>query len=354
MEKIKQWLEFYDRLEDEESKNIAKVRMDMLLGDAIDKDFYEMIQRLDKDWEIAAFDDFRNSKNYCGQEIIIFGAGIDGKMTRHVLGKNGIDIYGFCDNNKTGMLDGKPIFSVNEVIRNHKDKFVVLASNRYAMQFWQQLNKDFPPFPKENIWMPREGVIYAKCGKQYFDCPMMHPMENEVFIDAGSSDGITSVQFAQWCLSEGRDYKKIYAFEPEPYNYDKCVENERKLHDFNSYNYATWDSEEKLLFDANASNSASVRADGKEMVQGMPIDHIVEDGDKATFIKLDVEGAEYNTLLGARKTIVQNKPRLAVSLYHRRDDVYRIPILLVSMREDYKFYIRHYTNMLYETVLYAI
>ncbi len=77
-------------------------------------------------------------------------------------------------------------------------------------------------------------------------------------------------------------------------------------------------------------------------------------GERATFIKLDVEGAELETLKGAERTIKEYKPRLAISIYHKPSDIYEIPELLMEYRSDYKFYIRHYTSYVWETVLYAI
>ena len=69
---------------------------------------------------------------------------------------------------------------------------------------------------------------------------------------------------------------------------------------------------------------------------------------------MDIEGAEYNTIMGAKETIIKHKTRMAISLYHKPSDIYEIPILLMKLRDDYKFYIRHYTNCMWEMVLYAI
>lgn len=42
------------------------------------------------------------------------------------------------------------------------------------------------------------------------------------------------------------------------------------------------------------------------------------------------------------------------SIYHKLDDIVTIPSLLLEMRKDYKFYIRHYSLLTNETILYAI
>jgi hypothetical protein len=71
------------------------------------------------------------------------------------------------------------------------------------------------------------------------------------------------------------------------------------------------------------------------------------------FIKLDIEGAEASALRGASRTIREDKPRLAISLYHRLQDFYELPLLLRGLNPGYRFAIDHYSIHSEETVLYA-
>ena len=68
---------------------------------------------------------------------------------------------------------------------------------------------------------------------------------------------------------------------------------------------------------------------------------------------MDVEGAELKSLMGARRTITRDHPRLAISVYHTLEDIYEIPCYILSIVPEYKFYLRHYCSRDYETVLYA-
>jgi FkbM family methyltransferase len=62
-------------------------------------------------------------------------------------------------------------------------------------------------------------------------------------------------------------------------------------------------------------------------------------------IKLDIEGAEWDTLLGARTTIQKQKPLLLISIYHTFRDFFEIKPLLESWGLGYKFAIRdHYSS----------
>lgn len=63
--------------------------------------------------------------------------------------------------------------------------------------------------------------------------------------------------------------------------------------------------------------------------------------DGFTFLKMDIEGAEYDALKGAERTIRKLHPKLAVCVYHGYDDLWRLPILIDNYNPDYKFYLRH-------------
>ena len=82
------------------------------------------------------------------------------------------------------------------------------------------------------------------------------------------------------------------------------------------------------------------------------IDNVVGD-ERVTFIKMDVEGAELKSLMGARNTIIKNHPRLAICAYHKPEDLYELPGYILSIVPEYKFLLRHYSSNNWETVLYA-
>ena len=68
---------------------------------------------------------------------------------------------------------------------------------------------------------------------------------------------------------------------------------------------------------------------------------------------MDVEGAELKSLMGARETIIKNRPRLAICVYHKPEDLYEIPGYILSLVPEYKFLLRHYSSSNAETILYA-
>ena len=72
-----------------------------------------------------------------------------------------------------------------------------------------------------------------------------------------------------------------------------------------------------------------------------------------TFIKMDIEGSEMRALKGAKQIITTYKPKLAICIYHKLDDLWRIPQYIHSLVPEYKFYIRHHSILYSDTVLYA-
>ena len=69
---------------------------------------------------------------------------------------------------------------------------------------------------------------------------------------------------------------------------------------------------------------------------------------------MDVEGYEEHVLLGAEKIIRNQHPVMAVSVYHKKADIWRLPGLLLEYNKDYCFYMRHYSAANGDTVLYAV
>ncbi len=113
-----------------------------------------------------------------------------------------------------------------------------------------------------------------------------------------------------------------------------------------------WSENTVLRFDSNGSSSVMISDTGTIEIETGTID---EQCDKIpTFIKMDIEGAEYEALLGARKTISEHKPKLAISVYHKPEDIIELPKLILDLNPGYKLWLRHYSFGENETVLYGL
>ena len=88
----------------------------------------------------------------------------------------------------------------------------------------------------------------------------------------------------------------------------------------------------------------------------IPVDTIDDlcSAEKVTYIKMDIEGSEMQALRGAKNVICRDKPRLAISIYHRPEDYFEIPFYIKKLVPEYKLYIRHHRFTKNDTVCYAI
>jgi hypothetical protein len=118
-------------------------------------------------------------------------------------------------------------------------------------------------------------------------------------------------------------------------------------------NKGLWSEATTLRFNDTNSGNSRVDDSGKDKIDVCTIDKSV-DTDRVTFIKLDIEGAELEALKGAKETILRNKPRLAICVYHKPEDILEIPLYLQEIMPEYKFYLRHDTIGINGTVLYAV
>lgn len=222
----------------------------------------------------------------------------------------------------------------------------MLGSEKYAEEMYGFLLER--KFPTENILYPQNGLILAQCGKQYFD--IFLPKDETVFVDAGGYNGDTLFDFVSW---SGGKYKKMFVFEPISDMFQMIKKRVTKEHliGVELYNSALWDKNEDVFF-TEAEAGSHVAKEGKAVVKGVSLDEIVK-GEKVSYIKMDIEGSELNALKGAKNIIKNDRPRLAICIYHKPEDVLELPLYILDLVPEYKFYIRHYCSCMWETVLYA-
>lgn len=208
--------------------------------------------------------------------------------------------------------------------------------------------------------------------KHYFDEQVIKLTENETFVDMGALDAPTSLQFAE---TVNYKYNKILLFEPDSESWERTASNVKKLPahpEGNSvfvFNEGCYDYNGKVFFSDGASGGSHIsEASLEKSVNVVTLDSKLEtmpEVDDITFIKMDIEGAEHKALMGCSNTIKKFKPKLAVSIYHKAEDIYDLPLLIKKILPEYKLYIRHYdyrhimskfseSALQYELVCYAV
>jgi len=111
---------------------------------------------------------------------------------------------------------------------------------------------------------------------------------------------------------------------------------------------------EIVSFQSGLDEASGVSDEGRTNVMAVALDDVLA-GWRPTLIKMDIEGSELEALSGARHLIAESLPNLAISVYHRPDHLWRIPLLLASWPElgRYRFYLRSHGFNGFDTVLYA-
>lgn len=70
------------------------------------------------------------------------------------------------------------------------------------------------------------------------------------------------------------------------------------------------------------------------------------------FIKMDIEGSELDALKGAKNILIKKRPKLAICLYHKNQDMWEIPLYLKEIVPDYNFYCKK-SHPIHEFILFA-
>jgi FkbM family methyltransferase len=182
---------------------------------------------------------------------------------------------------------------------------------------------------------------------QYFE-DFLSLSDNEVFVDVGSFDGNTSIQFIKHCPG----YKSVYIFEPSATNLIKTKKNLREYQNIHFKPLGLSDLKALLQFDAEAGSASAISVNGKDTIEVDRLDDVLKE--RVTFIKMDIEGAEAQAIKGMSMHILNDHPKLAISVYHKPDDIWKIPNQILAIRNDYNIYIRHYTEGTDETVMFFI
>jgi len=165
----------------------------------------------------------------------------------------------------------------------------------------------------------------------------------DIVFDCGANIGIFSIYAA-------KKAKMVYAFEPGKDEATALSENKRlnKCYNIKIIPRAVLDKTERAklvlsgvgshyLINSNNKDRKSVDA------QTISIDEFVKEErlDKVDFIKMDIEGSEAKALLGAKETLKKFKPKLALSIYHKFNDFYQLPLLIKKINPDYKIRVKN-------------
>lgn len=344
------------------------------------------------------------------RKIVIVGAGFQGKMACQELSGGRADVLTVCDNDENThtkrywWLENEQrwiacqSFEVLKLLPD--DVLCVITANRYYREIGMQLEhlgvKQYISYRnyvrcfhsgqirKAYNSLQRQESKETICGllqadieyddkyyqmiyrdSQYFAIPEFQGINNrETFFEAGAYVGDV---LEEYIWRRKGSFHKIYAFEPGKKQFEamKCrmerverewaisegkinlvraalgaqkgtagyVEND-DLHN-TTINYRTAPGQEENIIEVECMDS-------------------YYDRETVSLVIADIEGDEKNMILGMKRIIERDKPRMAISVYHRPNDIWEIMELIHNLNNNYKFDMFHHTNQsCEETVLYC-
>jgi FkbM family methyltransferase len=193
---------------------------------------------------------------------------------------------------------------------------------------------------------------------EYFPCdvPILDNLKIINFIDCGAYIGDTIEEL----MKQSTNVNYTLSFEPDQKNLLKLQEQifllKQKFHTTNFFAYpaGVYSTNDILKFANNGIDSSASFDDNSTLeVPVVSLDTIILNSDP-NFIKMDIEGAEKEAIIGAKKTIQKYKPNLAICLYHRPEDLWELPLLIHEIEPSYDMYLRVHEDMCLSTVLYCI
>ncbi len=350
-------------------------------------------------------------------EIVVYGAGNTGHIVLRVLSQQGLRPLAFIDEYaKNKAIEGVPVVTLSDASLSRKATVIVAVFNRerkarfseiedsllsagYSSvlsfeQFYLSCPHDFPEtffwladprYLKDSLeeirevdalWADtrsreiyRSQLLYRMTGDhhvlpdpisgcQYLpkDVPLLPDPYR--FVDIGAFDGDTLAALKQQRVR----LESVAAFEPDMRNFQALVKRVHTQGPFapQTFLFPCGVGRACALTDFSGGGLESSKAVGGGQIYGnglkvpiVSLDDILV-GFRPNYIKFDVEGFEEAALCGLRKTIEKERPMLAVSAYHRPEDLFSLPLLLSSWNYPADYYLRMHMEHAFDTVLYTV
>lgn len=367
---VKKMKQLYDTLQDDLSRTLFWDRLKYDIAPCVensvnlyvDGEEFNEAQKREQYQMFEQLHDFHAQ----GKKVFLYGAGVFGRTIAELFQKDGVPFEGFCDTNALKLPNsilGKKVYPPEYLFENANKCYVLISTTTYYSEIEEYLLQH--NISQDHIIPFFAPQVSGAEKKQYFEF-MDFFRPGTAFVDGGCFDAADSYYFAQCC--EGA-YSKIFAFEPDKSNAQHCVENAKQwnLKNFDLIPAGLSNVSDTVLFATGNGEGGHIIDPQKdemrlfdfadhsipyETIELSTVDETVQNV-QVGFIKLDIEGAELDALHGAQHTLMRDKPLLAICLYHKAGDMLAIMDYLHSLVPEYRFWIRHYSKLQCDTVLYA-
>jgi FkbM family methyltransferase len=171
------------------------------------------------------------------------------------------------------------------------------------------------------------------------------------FVDGGAYVGDT----CEYLIRRGVEVRRYVAFEPDRHNYERLARfvSTAPIAEATLLPCGLSDQYRTVSFlDGQGVSSRIAGEDAQATtITCLSLDEALP-GLRPDFVKMDVEGSELAALQGMVRTIESCHPHLALSLYHKPEDLWELPEWVG--RHYARIYVRQHLGYGFETVLYAL
>ena len=208
---------------------------------------------------------------------------------------------------------------IEKNVKPLSDRSRLVNKDSEGYQLWETPKGYFWIPPHENLRDFFHTLAEQEC--KIYGAGKVGIRSDDIVLDCGANVGI----FTREALHAGP--KLVVAIEPSPQNII-CLQRNFKTEVEQGliiiYEKGVWNREEVLTFYTQEEDSGedsfviSSKSSQKITVPVTTIDKLAKELklDRVDFIKMDIEGAEENALIGAKETIAKYGPRIALSLEH--------------------------------------
>ena len=361
--------------------------------------------------ERSALDDLLRTRN---NRVVLFGCGNLGRQAAKALREIGINPLAFSDNNQARwgtLVDGLEVLpprkavelygknatflvTIWNVLHWYRETFqqltgygadqvapFVLVHWRFPEIFLPFLLNDLPHklYEERDAVLAAAGIWADDLSRTTYEASVKmraigdlselpdKPEENTYFpgdifrmdssdslVDCGAFDGDTIRQVLE---AAHPDVPTIHAIEADSISFARLQETVNRLptaarERVQLYRCAVGLERGKIHFESSGTVDSKISEKG-ELVDIYPIDELFQDK-PVSFIKMDIEGAEFDALRGAAKVIQRDKPILAICVYHTQNDIWRLPLLIREKLPEHRMFLRAYEGDGFQTVVYAV
>lgn len=261
-------------------------------------------------------------------------------------------------------LGGEPVDFLSFVLADSESLEFPLVGNGFAEEYrtnsetYQQILREMADDESRRLLTDivctrlycdmRYMAAYSyRPSQQYFDPVIDLSDPNSVFADVGSYDGATSLEFR----ARSAGHRAIHIVEPNQNQESILKATFSGVDNVFLHFFAASDCEGHASFVSDGMASR-VGIDGAEDVPIARLDDRLNP--PPTYMKMDIEGGEVAALAGSQEIISRHRPRLAISVYHRADDIRRVYTFVKPIIGKSKCYLRHYTEGISETIMYFV